>query len=495
MILFERHFFYFFALLVAIIVPVIAIITGLNSILLILPLVFLSKYFLNIQGLFVVAIICSAIGIKSPIGRFMIHELIFIFSFIILFMQIAMHKANKVFSNGKLDLLVILFLINLFVIIFFRGIGMAIFGDEKVGGGTYIQWIVTLGIMFFSKYINLNNKTAILLVIGFSVLPVVNPILEWLTIKTSGSIYFFTQYFKINYAQMYQTIVENKLDTYRSGSSQIAALFQILGIFLLARKQSLFGFGICFGLGFAAILFSGFRSFLVAYVAVSMITASFIYRNKVLLLSLSAVVGILAFCIVIIFIESLPFSVQRALSFIPGLNIGTIAMQNATDTTIWRIEIWKLALDDFWNYALIGRGLAWDTAGWTNLFYSNWYASPTFFYANHNYHSGIVTLFIDYGLPGTVIWLYFQLLSIKQLFKNFHLALKNSPKSIICTFYIYSFIMICWDVFHFWVIYGQTATMMRFVIYVTMAKMLQSYIEKNYVNNENSLISHKKFIG
>ena len=107
-----------------------------------------------------------------------------------------------------------------------------------------------------------------------------------------------------------------------------------------------------------------------------------------------------------------------------------VAMQNATDTTIWRIEIWRLALSDFWNYALIGRGLAWDTSGWTNLFYSDWYASPTFFYANHNYHSGIVTLFIDYGLRGSVFWLYFQLLSIKQLFKNFHLALKNSQNLI-----------------------------------------------------------------
>ena len=75
----------------------------------------------------------------------------------------------------------------------------------------------------------------------------------------------------------------------------------------------------------------------------------------------------------------MPFSIQRALSFIPGLNVGTIAIENATDTTIWRIEIWKLALKDFWNYALVGRGLAWDTVGWTNLFYSNWYTSPTFF--------------------------------------------------------------------------------------------------------------------
>lgn len=494
MILFERHFFNFFAFLAAIIIPIIAIITGLHYVLLILPLLFFSKYLLNIQGLFVLAIVCAAIGIKSPIGRFMIHELIFIFAFLILLMQLAMHKVDRAFSNGKLDSLVILFLVNLLVIIFFRGIGMAMFGDEKVGGGTYIQWIVTLGIIFFSKYINLDYKTTMFLIIGFSVLPVVNPILEWLTIKTGGSIYFFTQYFKINYAQLYQTIVENNLETYRTGSSQIASLFQILGIFLLSRKQNLFGFTICFGLGFAAILFSGFRSFLVAYIAVTMITAYYVYKNKALLISLSALVALISFFIIVLFIESLPFAVQRALSFIPGLNIGTIAMQNATDTTIWRIEIWRLALSDFWNYALIGRGLAWDTSGWTNLFYSNWYASPTFFYANHNYHSGIVTLFIDYGLPGTVIWLSFQFLCIKQLFKSFYLALKNSSKSIICTFYVYSFIMICWDVFHFWVIYGQTATMLRFIIYVSMTKMIQSYIDKNYLNNENSLSNHKKFI-
>ena len=143
MILFERHFFNFFAFLAAIIIPIIAIITGLHNVLLILPLLFFSKYLLNIQGLFVLAIVCAAIGIKSPIGRFMIHELIFIFAFLILLMQLAMHKVDRAFSNGKLDSLVILFLVNLLVIIFFRGIGMAMFGDEKVGGGTYIQWIVT----------------------------------------------------------------------------------------------------------------------------------------------------------------------------------------------------------------------------------------------------------------------------------------------------------------------------------------------------------------
>ena len=483
MILFERHFFSFFAFLAAIIIPIIAIITGLNFLLLIIPLIFFSKFFLNIQGLFVLAIICAAIGIKSPIGRFMIHELIFIFTFLVLLMQIAMHKSRKAFNNGKIDILVILFLINLLVIIFFRGIGMAMFGDDKVGGGTYIQWIVTLGVIFFSKYINLNSKTALLLVVGFTILPVINPILEWLTIKTGGSVYIFTQYFRINYAQMYQTIVENNLDTYRTGSTQIATLFQILSIFFLARKQNLFAFGICFGLGFAAILFSGFRSYLVAYVAVTMICACYVYNKRVLLISLSLLVGFFSFFGIIIFIESLPFAVQRALSFIPGLNIGSIAMQNATDTTVWRVEIWKLALNDFWNYALIGRGLAWDIAGWTNLFYSTWYSSPTFFYANHNYHSGIVTLFIDYGLPGTFIWLSFQFLCLKQLSKSFYLALKNSQKSLVCTFYVYSFIMISWDVFHFWVIYGQTATMLRFIIYVSMAKMLQAYILNNFSNN------------
>ena len=95
---------------------------------------------------------------------------------LILLMQLAMHKVDRAFSNGKLDSLIILFLVNLLVIIFFRGIGMAMFGDEKVGGGTYIQWIVTLGIIFFSKYINLNKKSALFLTIGFAILPIINPI-------------------------------------------------------------------------------------------------------------------------------------------------------------------------------------------------------------------------------------------------------------------------------------------------------------------------------
>ena len=56
----------------------------------------------------------------------------------------------------------------------------------------------------------------------------------------------------------------------------------------------------------------------------------------------------------LIIIDYVSFAVQRALSFVPGLKVDGIALENALDTTTWRIEIWELALKDFWTYAFVG---------------------------------------------------------------------------------------------------------------------------------------------
>ena len=118
------------------------------------------------------------------------------------------------------------------------------------------------------------------------------------------------------------------------------------------------------------------------------------------------------------------------------------------------------------------------------MFYSNWYTSPTFFYANHNYHSGPITLIIDYGLPGTIIWLLLQINIFNQLRKSFKYAIFTSSKSIISAFYVYGFIMISWDILHFWLIYGQTQWMQRFISYFILLKILQPVVDKIYFTNQ-----------
>ena len=488
MILLERKILAIIATLFAVIFPILAITSKLTYLALVPILIFFGRGLLfNPSRLLVLALLCTAIQLKSPIGRFMMADILFLLFSAIVVVNIAMHKSTSFNSDKILDKLSILFLINMIVIIIFRGSGLAILGDIKVGGGAYILWISSIAALYFCKYISLSYRQSKYLIIGWLLLPLLNPLLEWLTIKTGGAIYPITQYFNIKFGTLYQAIVTQDLETIRAGTVPISVFFQILSLLVLARKQSLILFSIFAILGGIAILFTGFRSYLVAYAIVTFVSAYFLTKNKNTILTFALVSTTSLYISLLLLIDYVSFAIQRAVSFIPGLKVEGIALENALETTTWRIEIWQLAIRDFWNYAFVGRGLAWEIKGWSNLFHGNWYQTPAFFYANHNYHSGPITLIIDYGLPGTILWLMMQIYVIKQFRITFIIAVKNASKSIICSFYTYGFIMITWDVIHFWFIYGQTSWMQKFISYIILLKLLQVVIERNYRNTENSI--------
>ncbi len=488
MILQERHFLAFFATIIAIVVPIFAITMGLPALALLPILLFLGYGLIsNANRMYIFALICVAVQLKAPIGRFMMADICYLLVVALLLLKISIHKTEKQSSNLMCDRLVIFFLVNMLIIIFFRGAGLAILGDTKVGGGSYILWIACLLGLFFSKYIKLNSKEAKFLILGWMILPLLNPFLEWLTIKSGGSIYPITKYFNIKFGTLYQAIVIQDIETIRAGTGPISVFFQIVSLLILARRQNLFLFAVFAVLGGIAIMFSGFRSYLVAYFVVTFISAYFLYKKRAALVTFALVSSVSLYLVFLIIIDYVSFAVQRALSFVPGLKVDGIALENALDTTTWRIEIWELALKDFWTYAFVGRGLAWEIQGWTNLFHGNWYQTPTFFYANHNYHSGPVTVLIDYGLPGTILWLGLQILAIKDLGKYFKLAVKNASKSIICSFYVYGYILVFWDVIHFWLIYGQTATMQKFISYFILMKLLQVVIKNDFSDDNINL--------
>ncbi len=488
MILQEKHFLAFIATIIAIVTPIMAITTGIHSIALLPVLLFLGYGVIsNTNRMYIFSLICVAVQLKSPIGRFMMSDICYLLIVAISLLKISIGRTEKQSSNPLCDRLIIFFLINMLIIIFFRGAGLAILGDNKVGGGSYILWIAGMLGLFFSKYIKLNSKEAKFLILGWMILPLLNPFLEWLTIKTGGAIYPITKYFNIKFGTLYQAIVMQDIETIRAGTGPISVFFQIISLLILARRQNLFLFALFAILGAIAIMFSGYRSYLVAYLIVTFVSAFFLYRKRSLLITFALSSSVALYLVFLIIIDYVSFAIQRALSFIPGLKVEGIALENALDTTTWRIEIWELALQDFWKYALIGRGLAWEISGWTNLFHGNWYQTPTFFYANHNYHSGPVTVLIDYGLPGTILWLGLQTIAIKDLGKSFKLAVKNSSKSMICSFYVYGYILVFWDVIHFWLIYGQTSTMQKFISYFILMKLLQVVIQNNFSDNDMSL--------
>ncbi len=478
MILFDRHLLIVFSTLLAIILPILTITTGNFLWAFFIIILLIGHKLLNPSRLYILALVFASINLKAPIGRFMMSDLIYILAIIIILLQLTIVERKKIFGRTYLDKVIVFFGLNLITIMCFRGTGLLIFGDTKIGGGAYILWFVVLAALYFSKYINITFKQAKILIICWTTLPLINPLFEWLTYMTGGSIYFFTKYFDISFGQIYQRLVENNTDMARTGTMPISLFFQIISLLILSRKQNLFIFFLLTIFGAIAILFSGFRSFLVAYLMINFISAYFLYKKRGQILIFGLPILIFSFTILSLFKYNLPFAIQRAISFIPGLKVDGIAMENALDTTIWRINIWKRALSDFSNHAIIGRGLSWDTSSWTNLIGREIYGSPEFFYVNHNYHSGPITAFVDYGIVGALLWLTIQFIIIRFLNTSFKPALKIASNSMICSFYIYGCIFIYWHIFHFWFIYGSTASMQRSVSYFILMIIIKNVVDK-----------------
>ena len=100
-----------------------------------LPILLFLGYGLisNANRMYIFALICVAVQLKAPIGRFMMANVVILLVVALLLLKISIHKTEKQSSNLMCDRLVI-FLSQYVDNNIFRGAGLAILGDTKVGG-------------------------------------------------------------------------------------------------------------------------------------------------------------------------------------------------------------------------------------------------------------------------------------------------------------------------------------------------------------------------
>lgn len=462
MIIQERHYLAFFVFILSLIIPFLYLQTG-NPLFLVGFFAFLAFPLIsNLNYLMIFSLWAAAIGLKIPIGRLTAYD-ITLFGFILLSMaRHTMRKKKELILPAIIRRCVCFFIANLFLIISFRGFGLLGLGDAAAGGGQYIQWLIMLVAFLLITQISLSERETKVLVVGWVILPMLNPLMEWIIVNTGAPSYFLAKFFDLNVSQLILQIGEG--EGVRVLSSPIALFLKFFAMYLLATKRNYFLYIVCFTLGAIAVMQSGFRSFLLAYVITCVVSSYLLIRQKVTLSIIYASLGFLFLLLAVAFIDVMPFAIQRSLSFIPGLVPEGEATINANATVDWRLEIWRIAWSQMQHYVLVGRGLTWEIGSWSWLT-DSWYQTPEFYFANHNYHSGPITLLIDYGFIGTFIWIAFQLSTAKHLYGMLKYAISNSSTCIISVFYIVGYITYVWEIFHFWVLYGQTISMMRFFLF------------------------------
>jgi hypothetical protein len=193
--------------------------------------------------------------------------------------------------------------------------------------------------------------------------------------------------------------------------------FGIRGILDLHRPWRIIAFTAMILLG----LLGGFRSFLIILGIVCLVQFYFedLFRSRIFLwFSGGAVLGM---ALLFAFADQLPMPVQRSISFLP-VQIDPAVRRDAAGTWDWRWEMWRVTIPLVPNYLLLGKGFNFDgtdyyltTLGAQRGMSSVYDAAMI----SSDYHQGILTLIIPFGIWGLLAFVWFCVASIRVLYRNY----------------------------------------------------------------------------
>jgi hypothetical protein len=315
------------------------------------------------------------------------------------------------------------FLLVVGIVILARGIGLRIFGSTTWGGGAYIQ---ILGACFFflaTRSAAIDTKQVRVLMMASAVLSVIPALTEQI-IYRAPQLYWLGNFISMGQIEVVGAagmaaggIQEQQVLRFFSVSSISGVVLPLAYAWLpLKRRTPLTVFlflllnVICFG----AIAMSGFRGAMFLSLAVVGIYMMCVARTDRLFIAILILAGVAALVGVFLFSRSLPLAAQRAISWVPFIDIDPFAKTDAAQSIDWRLEVWRMAWAEKDQYLWIGRGLTIDVLP---VAYMRWdyYMTKEFYFYMHSYHSGPLALLIDFGIPGLVVGTSFMVATAAEL--------------------------------------------------------------------------------
>ena len=305
------------------------------------------------------------------------------------------------------------------------GVGIKTFGSQNYGGKGY--FIIASAI---AGYFALSNQTIprsrAQWYIAFFFLSGLSAVMSNLTYLAGSKFYFLYEFFPTDLA-MDQAAADTMFQNDMVRISGLVWASQALYGFLLARYgiQGLFDFArpwrAFFLVGAAALsLFSGFRTGAVLFglTFAILFCVEGLWKTRTLFAVL-LVGGIIALA-ALPFVDRMPMSVLRALSFLP-IKIDPVIKQAAQDSTDWRLDIWRSLWPEVPRYLFKGKGYSIDQRELMQVqdaAMRGYGTSQEVALFAGDYHNGPLSVVIPFGIYGVVAFLGFLGLGLRVLYNN-----------------------------------------------------------------------------
>ena len=432
-----------------------------------------SIFFLNkpkLLYILLIALFFSGVRVPGILADFNLHHFAVILFVALSFLDFFMRK-----ERPRLDwissLLTFLFLANLFVLILFRGTGFRFLGGDSWGGMRYV-FITLSGMLFLSsRYISLDKEYwpfTIFMLCFMGVLPFLSELIYTLT---GGA--FFIHYYFFEFAGATALNFENMIGLgVGVGRFQTAFLAgESLVLFVVSfwywKKLRFLSLGILLPLAVFLIGISGHRIGVIRFgfiIWLYYFMALKISKTRYVCYSLFIVV--ISLMLIYLVAPFLPYTLQRSVSFLPGINIDFIAEISAFSTTDWRLNVWLDALKEIPEYFWLGKGYTFPANIQEQLMLTGTRDHiERWAFETSAFHNGILSLLIGMGIIGLLIG---SGLLIHFVIRYYRFAMKDWENKSLHSFYMAVFALNAVNILMFFTLYGDVQVSFPRIFFLAM---------------------------
>jgi hypothetical protein len=293
----------------------------------------------------------------------------------------------------------------LMITMFYRGFGLRIFGSEQMGGRFYFQQFSCAIFPLLFIMLKLKEKVLIRLFIVQCLLTVTFFVSDFVFASGKGaSLWFILNFFELpGDAASFERMAQGggirryqSLNIVSQGLIFLILVFHNLRDYFSRKGIYLIPLTIAF---FAMGLLSGHR-----YLSLILVVAFFFiaFTQRFYRLGDIAMVGaslLLGLVIVISNIQRMPLSAQRALSYIPGVKINSMARSDSSGTLETRRLLRDAGFRLMPQYYWMGRGFGMPSRDFSHL----WDPTQVQIHVNQGrFYNGFIGLMVNTGLFGTI---------------------------------------------------------------------------------------------
>ncbi len=302
------------------------------------------------------------------------------------------------------------------------GIGGRVLGSETWGAKRYLG-VFTALLGYFALTAEAVPKEKAMLYIALFFLGGTTSVVSDLVYMAGPQFYFIFLLIRSDYAGL-QAVTADTLMRLSGlafacswGVYYLLGRHGIEGIFDLRAPWRLVMMVFCVG----GSLLGGYRGLLIllALVIVAQFLVERVHRKRlgpVLIFATLLMTGI-----TVAFVDRMPLAVQRAFSFLPLDRLDPSARMDALGTLDWRLSMWKILVPEIPKYLIVGKGYGFSGTDYyltQEAMRHGMYSSYEDTLVSGNYHNGILTLLIPFGIFGFTAFIWFCGSSLWVLSRN-----------------------------------------------------------------------------